>query len=144
MGYGNYDYGYGNDLISTASSTSSIGTWMIIAIVVAIIGGILAYFLFVAKPKSKDYTGFVAWLHDFLNCKKLFISAFLKIAYMIGAIYITLASFGFIGTSALAFFGMLIFGNLLLRICYELMMLTITLIDNTTEINKKLKGKDEK
>ena len=63
---------------------------------------------------------------------------------MILAIYITLASFGFIGTSALAFFGMLILGNLGLRIVYELIMLTITLVDNTSEINKKLHGKDDK
>ena len=144
MGYGNYDYGYSNDLISTASTGSSFGTWSIIALVVAVVGGFLAYFLFVVKPKAKEYSNFVSWLHDFLNCKVMFISAILKIAYMICAIFLTLWSFAFIGTSALAFFGMLIFGNLLLRICYELLMLTITLIDNTTEINKKLKGKEEK
>ena len=142
--YNNYDYGYGNQLISASTSSSSVGTWMIIALVVAIIGGIVGYFLFVAKPKSKEYTGFVAWLHEFLNFKKLFISSILKITYMILAIYITLASFGFIGTSALAFFGMLILGNLGLRIVYELIMLTITLVDNTSEINKKLHGKDDK
>ena len=67
MGYGNYNYGYSNDLISTASTGSSFGTWSIIALVVAVVGGFLAYFLFVVKPKAKEYSNFVSWLHDFLN-----------------------------------------------------------------------------
>ena len=35
---------------------------------------------------------------------------------------------------------MLIFGNIIARISYELMLMFITLVENTTEINKKLKS----
>lgn len=135
-----YNYSYGNNLISTSSSTGD-STWMIISLILAIVGGIIAYILFVMKPKAKEYTGFIAWLHDFLNFKKLFISTILKVTYIMCALYVTLASFAFIGSSAAAFFGLLIFGNIILRVIYEFLMLTITLVNNTTEINNKLNKK---
>lgn len=115
------------------------GTWMIIAAVLAIVGGIVAYFLFINKKTDKKYSPFLLWLHDFLNFKKFFIEAILKTTYAIGAIYITLSSFALIGSSVAGFFLYLIFGNVFLRIVYELIMLTITLVNNTTEINKKMK-----
>lgn len=113
-------------------------TWMIISLVLAIVGGIVAYIMFIAKKNNGEYTGFVAWLHDFLNFKKYFIELILKVTYAIFAIYITLSSFSFISFSIAYFFMYLVFGNLVLRLCYELIMFTITLVNNTTEINKKL------
>ena len=61
----------------------------------------------------------------------------LKVFYLIGAIFITLVSFAAIGTSALAFFGMLILGNLLLRIAYEGALLVILIYKNVKELNEK-------
>lgn len=114
-------------------------TWMVIALVLALVGGILAYFLFVTK-KNTSKSPFVVWLHEFLNFKRYFIGAILKVCYLCSAIFITLGSFGLIRTSVGAFFGMLIFGNIIARISYELMLMFITLVENSTEINKKLKG----
>ena len=45
---------------------------IIISAVLAVVGGIAAYFLFVSKKNNGEYTGFVAWLHDFLNFKIYF------------------------------------------------------------------------
>lgn len=123
-------------------------TWMIISLVLAIVGGIVAYIMFIAKKNKGEYTGFVAWLHDFLNFKKYLIELILKVTYAIFAIYITLSSFSFISVSIAYFFLYLVFGNVLLRLFYELIMFTITIVNNTTEINKKLgnskKEKEEK
>ena len=69
-------------------STVSVGvdsTWLIISAVLAVVGGIVAYFLFVAKKNTNEYKGFVAWLHDFLNFKKYFVEILLKIFYLINA-----------------------------------------------------------
>ena len=118
-------------------------TWMIISLVLAIVGGIVGYIMFVSKKNNGEYTGFVAWLHEFLNFKKFLVEIILKVTYAIFAIYITLSSFSYIGFSIAYFFLYLVFGNIILRLVYELIMFIVTLVNNTTEINQKL-GKNKK
>lgn len=137
MGYSSYG------AYSTMPMVGIDGTWMIISLVLAIVGGIVGYIMFVSKKNKGEYTGFVAWLHDFLNFKKYLIELILKVTYAIFAIYITLSSFSFISVSIGYFFLYLVFGNVLLRLFYELIMFMITIVNNTTEINKKLGGKKE-
>ena len=127
--------------------SDGLAIWIFIAFILALIGGVLTYFLFVKKKNS--YKGFTAWLHDFLNFKTLFIEAIMKIAYCFAVIFITLFSFGLIsmpGVGFLAFLLTLILGNLGARVAYEFMMLTLILVRNTTDISRKLgadKGKKE-
>ena len=118
-------------------------TWMIISLVLAIVGGIVGYIMFVSKKNNGEYTGFVAWLHEFLNFKKFLVEIILKVTYAIFAIYITLSSFSYISFSIAYFFLYLVFGNIILRLIYELIMFIVTLVNNTTEINQKL-GKNKK
>ncbi len=120
------------------SGPSVDSTWIIVSFVLAIVGGIVAYIMFVAKKNNGEFTGIVAWLHDFLNFKTYIIDVILKVLYLIIAIFITLSSVSFIPVSIAAFFVWLIFGNLAARICYEFILLFLTLVDNTTQINKKL------
>ena len=115
-------YSYKIPVTTTVSSGSS--TWQIIALVLAIVGAFAVYFAFLPKKNENKFTGFVKWLYNF---------------YLILAIYVTLSSFGFIGTSALAFFGMLIVGNLVLRISFEASLMLIMIYKNTKEINEKTK-----
>ncbi len=114
-------------------------TWMIIALILAIAGGILVYFLFLKKDNENKFTGFVKYLYEFLSFKKMWLESILKISYLILAIYISLMSFELIGTSFLGFILTLVFGNIVLRVVYELSLLLLTICRNTTEINKKLK-----
>ncbi len=138
-----YNYGnYGNNLLGSVNKTASAGLgaiiWTIIALIISLAGCFIIYFLFVKKDvntKSK----FVLWLQEFLRFNKMLIEPILKIAYIFGALFITLGSFALIGTNFLAFLGMLVGGNLLLRIGYEFSMILIMLWKNTTEINKKVK-----
>ena len=132
----------GNNLISPSygATTSMVGdqTWTIVSFVLALVGCFLVYFLFVTKkgtPKEK----FLAWLKSFLSFDKMLIEAILKITYIFFAIFITLSSFGLIGTSFLAFVLTLVFGNLLIRIAYEASLILVMLWKNTTEIKNKLK-----
>ena len=119
-------------------STGVDSTWIIISAVIAIFGGIFAYFMFVANKDSEKYTGGVAWLHSFLNFKKLFIEGILKVMYLVTALFITLSSFSFISVSIASFFLYLIVGNVVARISYELLLMLITIVNNTTDINRKL------
>ena len=133
-------YTYGYTTVAAPKATSSLaaaGVWGIIAAVLALVGGILVYVLFLNKKNEKKFNGFVKWLYDFLSFKTLTIEMLLKVFYLIGAIFITLGSFAFIGTSALAFFGMLILGNLVLRVIYEGSLLVILIYKNVKELNEK-------
>lgn len=112
--------------------------WSAISIILAIIGGILAYFLFVKKDdelKSK----FLQYLRKFLRFDVMLIEPLLKVIYIILAIYITLISFGLISESFGAFILVLVIGNLSVRLVYEGILILIQIWKNTTDINKKMK-----
>ncbi len=139
-----YSSYYSKNLLSSSSSAVNSSVWIIVSIILAIVGGILIYFLFLSKKNEGKFNGFVGWLYDFLSFKKMFMEALLKITYLIVAIYITLSSFAFISTSFVLFLAMLIIGNVVARLVYEFSLLLLVICRNTTEINKKLSKKDNK
>ena len=69
----------------------------------------------------------------------MLIEQILKISYLFFAIFITLGSFSLIGYSFIAFLLLLIVGNLVLRIIFELILMAVMIWKNTNDINKKLK-----
>ena len=139
-----YSSYYSKNLLSSSNSMADASVWMIVSIILAIVGGILIYFLFLSKKNEGKFNGFVGWLYDFLSFKKMFMEALLKITYLIVALYITLSSFALIGTSFIGFLAMLIIGNVVARLVYEFSLLLLVICRNTTEINKKLSNKDNK
>ena len=120
-----------------AGSTAAV-VWNIVSFILALIGCFVVYFLFVVK-KDEPKQAFLAWLKEFLSFKKMLIETILKIAYLFGAIYITLASFTLIGVTFVGFLLMLIVGNIVLRLSFEGMMMLIMIWKNTNDINRKLK-----
>ena len=141
----NYNTGYGYNYGATAAKAASDGAgamiWIIIAAVLAFIGGIIAYYLFV-KPDTKQSNKFLTSLKEFLRFKTMLIEGILKVFYIIAALFTTLSAFawfavGFIGV--LFFLLQLTLGNVIVRILYESMLLKIMIWKNTNEINKKVK-----
>ncbi len=112
--------------------------WTIVSLVLAIIGAIVGYFLFI-KPEKKFDNKFVAWAKDFFSFKKMLIEDLLKIFYAFIAIYITLSSFALIGASFFGFILYLVVGNLVARVSFEASLILIMIWKNTNDINKKLK-----
>ena len=133
-----YPTGYGMNGLGSVSSGSSAGVWTIVAFILAIIGSIIAYLLFV-RPEKKYPQKFVNWLRSFLNFNEMLIEPILKVTYMFIAIFITLGSFELIGSSFVGFLLTLIFGNLIMRVIYEASMMMVGIWKNTKEINNKLK-----
>lgn len=129
--YGSYGSSYG--LLNAGSDV-----WSIIALVLAIIGAFLAYFLFV-KPNKTYPQKFVNWLRSFLNFNEMLIEPILKVTYIFIALFITLISFNFISVSFPYFLLFLIGGNLMARVAYEAAMMMVGIWKNTKEINKKMK-----
>lgn len=131
-----YDLNYYTPNISAGYSGSFI--WTIVSVILAIIGGIAVYFLFLNKNQKLN-NKFLIWLKDFLNFKNILIETLLKITYVILAIFITLTSFNQIGTNFIGFLLYLVLGNVILRIAYEGTLMLVMIWKNTSEINKKLK-----
>lgn len=130
-------YSYGN-LGNLALASSSDSVWSIIALVLAIVGAFLGYFMFV-KPEKKYPQKFVNWLRSYLNFNEMLIEPILKVTYIFLALLITLTSFSFISFSFTYFLLYLIGGNLLVRVIYEAAMMMVGIWKNTKEINKKMK-----
>ena len=122
-------------LISTNTSVdfAGIGIWGIIAGILAIVGGVLAYFLFV-KAKTTPKGKFVKWLKDFLAFKTMWLEPFLKVMYYIETIFVVLISFAFISTSFLMFLGILVLGPIFTRLIYEMFMMFVMIWHNSQEI----------
>lgn len=124
-----------------AATSMSLGAliWLIVSAVIAIAGTVVLFVIFLPKKNAGKFKGFLGWVYDFLNFKKLTIEFILKATYIALAIFLTLSSFTTIGTSFVMFLVELIFGNILLRIIYEISILFVTICNNVSEINKKMK-----
>ena len=109
------------------------GIWAVASLVLALVGGILVYYLFVAtkqEPKGK----FLKQLKDFLAFKTMWIEAIIKITYYCVTIFAILYSFAFIAINPLTFLFMLIVVPVLIRIGYEQTIMFIVIWRNTKEI----------
>lgn len=145
---------YNYDLTTPTSSTMSTydlvaafgsfgGVWTIIAAVLAIIGGILLYYLFV-KAKDNPKGKFLKWLKDFLSFKIMWIEPILKMIYYIGTIFVMLYSFSFLqlgGNGVILWLLTLILGPIFIRLVYELSMMFIMIWRNTQDIASNTKKK---
>ena len=126
---------------SSANDLAGAGIWIIIAAILAIVGGILVYFLFV-KSKTEPKGKFAKWLKDFLAFKVMWIEPILKVVYYIATIFIVLFSFTYLtlgGAGVLLFFLTLVLGPVLIRIFYEMTMMFIMIWRNTKDISDNTK-----
>lgn len=123
-----------------SSINTGIFVWTIVSLVLAIVGAIVGYILFI-KPEKKLDNKYLAWAKDFFNFKKMLIEDLLKIFYAFIAIYITLSSFALIGVNFFGFLLYLIVGNLVARVSFEASLILIMIWKNTSDINKKMPAK---
>ncbi len=124
--------------LEPVSSGINISVWGLIAFIIAIIGGIVLYFLFINDNKTEK-NKYLQGIKEFFGFKKMLIEDLLKIIYLILAIFITLYSFELIRESFIAFIFTLLIGNLVLRLIFESILVNIMIWKNTNEINKKMK-----
>ena len=135
-----YDIDSGiTNTISNGNTTFSISeVWMIISILLAIIGGIYLFTNYFNREKATTYTGYKKKLYDFLHFEITIIEPIFKVLYLIIAISITLSSFSFITQNFFKFIGILVFGNLIARLTFELLLLTLKMFKDISEINIKI------
>lgn len=140
-----YDTGNAmNTITSTAKSFSTSEVWVIISVILAVIGGIFIFSTYFNNDKEKKYTGFKKQVYDFFNFKITIIEPIFRVLYLISAIAITLSSFSYIPTNFFNFIGVLVFGNIIIRLLFELLLLTLKLFRDVSEINMKMKNTNTK
>lgn len=132
-----------NNFVNTAKSFSLSEVWIIVSIMLAVIVGILIYTNFFVKEKEESYSGKKKIVYDFFNFKITIITPIFRVMYIICAIAVTLGSFSLIGTNFFEFIGVLVFGNIGLRLSFEFVLLILNMFKNIEEINNKL-GKKPK
>ncbi len=110
--------------------------------IIAIGGGAFLHFTVFGKKNQDKYSGFMGWLYEYFNFEKLMIEPLLKLTYIIAAIHITLSALleltSFDGI--IDCFTQLIFGNIALRVVYELILLLVSMARNLNELNGKTAG----
>lgn len=133
--------------------------YLVAAIIAGIlaIGAVVAMFIFV-MPKKKDgkLPKILQILHDVAHFKKFYIGDVLKALYILATafclIYGLILLFGVVETyswyevryQSTAGIGLLIMfvGPVAVRISYEFILMFVTLVQNTSDINNKLKNQN--
>ena len=134
-----YDQNY-TQVVNNVTTGSFTGAevWIIISCILAIFIGVGLYVMYLNPENEKNTTGNLQKLHRFFNFKITVIQPILKVLYLILAIAITLSAFAFIGTNFFKFMFLILFGNIALRIIFEVLLLLLTLTNNVSDINKKM------
>ena len=134
----NYDENYVKTITDVANgSFTGTQVWIIVSCILAFIGGLFLYIVFVRNKENK-YSGNLVKVHKFLNFKLTIFEAVLKVMYLVAALSLTLSSFAFIGTNFFTFIYLLIFWNLFLRITFEVLLKLFILAKDVSDINKKI------
>ena len=119
-------------------SVAYAAMWTVVSLVIAIIGGVLVYFLFI-KGKDLKLSDGLKKFRDLLDFKIMLIEPILKILYLVFTIFVILTSFNLITTNFLAFLLMLILGPVIIRIIYEASLMLVMIWKNTKVIDDKTK-----
>lgn len=127
-----------------ASRSAASGGWiLIVALVLAIVGTVLAYIFIMPKSKVKTLNKFWYFVHNVFNFKTLLVEKIFKALYVFLTIYVICAGFFQLFVSFLPGLLMLLLGPIVVRIVYEMIMMFVLLVQNTTAIRNKLCDDDD-
>lgn len=129
-----------NTLNNSTPSFSISEVWIIVSVLLAVIGGIILYNTYFSKNNEGKFTGIKKVLYDFVNFKFTIIEPIFKVLYLITAIFLTLSSLSLITTNFFEFIAVIVFGNIIVRLAFELLLLTLKMMKDISEINMKLKS----
>ncbi len=127
---------YGISLYDICCGGAIIG---VLAFVFTVAAVVLLYIFVIPESKRETLPKAGAMLHDLLNFKELFLEKILKFFYVFTTVFsvvygvLLLITFNFTGLIYI------IILPIAIRVAYELLMMTILLVKNVIEINKKMK-----
>ena len=84
---------------TTAGSFTATEVWIIISCILAVIGGIALYVMYLSPKNEKNFKGDLLKVHNFFNFKITIIQPILKVLYLISTLAVTLGAFAYIGSN---------------------------------------------
>ena len=113
----------------------------IIATVISLILVILLYIYVLPESKRPHLNKLFTFIHDFLSIKTLWIDKIFRFFFVLSAVSSLVYGIFmlFNDSTFLMGLGMIIFGPIASRVFYEIMLLTVMLVQNVIEINEQLK-----
>ena len=121
----------------------------IITGVIAVVLALVIFFGLVVRKKDPN-SGFAKWWKEFLNFRKIWIAGLMKFVYLLAALLtigagIVMIIYGFWwgkeqGIMLLVGLGIIILGNIVLRLSFEMTMLMVGLWENTSDIRGAIVG----
>ena len=138
--------------MSTMFNFEVLGAFAVVAVVLALAATVLAFIFFVPEKKREKLGAFGKFLHDTVNFKYLIVEKILQALYIFATVYAILCGFFmlFMTTSTwtgkhwLGGWGILtmLLGPVVIRLAYELLMMTVLLVKNVIAINGKLRAQE--
>lgn len=122
------------------------GALSVVATVLAIAATVLAFIFIVPEKRREKLNAFGKFLHDTFNFRYLVVEKIFQALYIFATAAVILNGFfmlfTFVYGTWLGGYGILlmIFGPIVVRLVYELLMMIIILIKNVISINNKLKN----
>lgn len=114
-------------------------TFLVVAVLAAIILGVVLYFTFLSKKNEGKYKGVTEKIYNFFSFNKFYTEEIMKLLYIVMAAVLVVVGVVMLFTySLVGGLLILVLGNILLRICYELIMMFIILCRKTVSVDKKL------
>lgn len=115
----------------------------------ALVATVLAFIFFLPESKKESFKNskFLLWLHDVANFRTLLIEKILRFLYILataacifGGFFLLFSKSYFGGSSFLTGLFTMILGPIVVRLVFEMLMLTIIAVNNIIQINKKMPG----
>ncbi len=115
----------------------------IIATVISLILVILLYIYILPENKRPHLNKLFTFIHDFLSIKTLWIDKIFRFFFVLSAVSSLVYGIFMLFNDAtfLLGLGMILFGPIASRVVYEIMLLSVMLVQNVIEINEHLKKK---
>ena len=109
-----------------------------VAVLVAIILGVALHFTFLRKENENKFTGWKEVVYNFFNFNKFYTEEILKLVYvMLTAAFVVIGVFMLFVDITTGLI-LLVLGNVVLRVSYELIMMFVILCRKTVSIDRKL------
>ena len=137
------------------SYLSSLGALSVVALVLAIVATVLAFIFIVPEKRRQKMNAFGKFLHDTCNFKYLIVEKILQALYIFLTVYVILCGFFMLVMAPqeywtgrahwLGGYGILVMivGPILVRLVYELLMMSVLLVKNVIGINNKLRSQND-
>lgn len=128
---------FNNRTFSNLLGSLPVG-FVVVSIILALAATIAVYTFIMPESKRPSLSGFAAALHDIFQFKGFLLEKIIKALYVFSTIYMVISGIFTLFKSFGIGLATMLLGPIVLRLVYEIFMLTIILVKNVADINRKL------